>query len=723
MTIRTLPLLLLIVLAVPGRGDVLPGAATAALQPPGARAIPRASPAPGDSVPLVLLRRSDKKLPPGAAGDVLVPANAATDPIADRVRRIMEDPAGFGQLALRLDRFAKTYLLRDPALPGDRHAVLAGPAYLFLSDRQGGFPAQGFWLEEPDGSLREVRDAPFVDMVVDERDLAPAAIDGVEAIYAHELGHLVMAALAGPAPRKASSAVHFSTVRTDGWSAFIEGWGEHFQPLSVDHATRAGARAAIDPSTAERERFWYSRFAGEQLNGCWICPANLRFLWWQGPGEQRLRDAGVRANLFIHEPALPGTLIDGRPSYDVRMYRDVLPPTADGRLKNGAQALSSEGVLATFFYRLVTDERLQAGYREPAFYQPFLPDDRAGDLAAFGPAALVSPIENIYLKIFHVLHTSFRWGDWPALDLVGGYAQAFPDEAPLVYEVFLDVTRGVTVDRAAAARHAEAGYLPGLRDRLLSGDARLDGNTGPPLWIVSPGMSLGMGVFRYFPVPSSFTLDLNAADAADLTSVGGISQTLAASIMEAREAAGGFKTVEDLAAVPGMTPELLSRVASMRGRMQQRLTRTEAPQRGNPTWMMNWLATALKGSYYAAGAWQLARAAVVAGLAYLLAAWLVGRLSGAPPRRTPPAHRWWRRAAALLARAGLAGAIPLAVSVGLYAAGVMPGAGPMAAAGLAIGLAIALVRARGPRVASRGAALLGPVAGSVAASILIGWMY
>ncbi len=715
----------------------------------------------GDSVPIVLLRRSSRGTPDGSSGDVLVAADVRRDEIARRAAQVMADRAGYSQFVLRLDRFARTVLLRNPGLSPERRASLERPSYLFLSDRQGGFPVEGFWLEEPGGTVRQMPETPFVDLVVEEGDFDPSDNDGLVAIHAHELGHLIMGALAGPAPRRASTGVHFTTVRTDGWLAFVEGWGEHFQPMAVDHHRKkasgedhrrdacatdhrrnAGAtdhrrdacatdhrrNAHGDETSAPPERVWYDRFAREQIEGCGICPANLRFLRWQGPGEQRLREEGVRSNLFIHDLVLPPALAAGsRPPFEARMYRDVMPPSSDGPLKSGARALASEGLVATFFHRLASDERLRRSYREPAFYAPFLPDTQAGPLVSLGPSALISPEENAYLKIFHVLHHAFSWGDWPLVELVKGYAATFPDEAAIVYDVFLDVTRGVTVERAAFSRHADPGYLPWLRERLLSGEVRLDGNLGRPLWLVVPRVSLGMGVYRYFLVPSPFTFDLNAADAADLRSVPGVDAALAASIVKARDERGAFDRVEDLASVPGMTPELVSRFVSMRERMQARLDEREW-QGSNPTWVMNWLVRLLKGSYHLAAAWQLGRALVLAALLYLLTSVTIGAAFSRGVNRSGAAARGGRlgslrRLVRSLAR-GLAVAVwPLAGSVALYAAGILPGPANMTAVGAAVGLAIVgLRRATGSAAPGRFAALA-PVAGSIAAAILIGSMY
>jgi hypothetical protein len=610
-----------------------------------------------------------------------------------------------------------------------------------------------------------MRDVPFVDMVVEGRDLDIGAIDGLEAIYAHELGHLVMAALAGPAPRKASSSMHFITVRTDPWYAFTEGFGEHFQPVALDHYAARVPGARRNPPPSARETFWRSRLERELAEGCWICPANLRFLWWHGRAEQRLRDAPLRDNLFVHGVVLPDPLQrEGRPAAEARMYRDATPPTAYAPLKNASQMLSSEGVIASLFYRLASDARLRSSYREPAFYRAFLSGGEAALLDRLSLEEIVTPAENVYLKAFDVMHAGFEWDDAPALSLVSAWAARFPEDAPALYEVFLDVTRGVTVEQEAAFAHKVPGYLAGLRDRLLAGSARLDGNLGKPLWIFSPGMTLGMGLYRYVPIPQSFTFDLNAADAADLRAVSGVSALLASAILRAREARGAFGAVADLASVPGMTPEVLERFTAGFSRMEERFGRAREranERQASPTWMMNYLVVMVRGAYYVAAAWQFLRAAVVAGLAYLLVMWIGRKLrgprayvpvgvpsaGGAVPlcmgRRTPagPAVATaaarargrgpFRRAIAasgrgiaVLARGAAVASLPLAVSMFLYSRGVFPTPANMAAAGLAVAaLARGAASLRGSDSPQATAVALTRAVALVVASAVVGAMY
>lgn len=665
------------------------------------------------------------RAPSGGAYDVLTAADPSRDGIARRAARLLSDPSGYGQFVLRLDRRVRAYLLADPATAPARRAALSEPAYLFLSDRQGGFPANSFWLERPDGTLREMRDVAFVDTMVGDRDLSRTAIDGLEPIYAHELGHLILAELAGFGPRQAATGVHFVTVRSDAWVAFREGWGEHFQPMALDHASGGSERGLGGLEAGDSERLWYARFAREQAEGCVICPANLRFLRWQGPGEERMRDAPLRADRFIHQTVLPPALAgDGRSAADARLYRDVMPPTPDGPLKNASQMLSSEGVIATLFYRIASDPRLREAYREPAFYEPFLRPDELPVLRTSGPRRVIPPAENVYLKVFDVLHRSFAWGDWPALAFVSAYARQYPDEAPAVYDVFLDVTRGVTVDRAARIRHAEPGFLPALRDRLVSGAVAIDGAQPRPIWMISPSVTFGMGVFRYFLVPSSPTFDLNAADEADLRAVPSVSASLAGAIVRAREARGGFGAVDDLAEVGGMTPDLLAGFKSMAGRMAALRSRPREV-RGGPGWLAGWLVPLLRGTYYAAGAWQAGKALVAAGAAFAAVYWLIGTVLPGSTSATPAvARRRWRRMLRRLAGGMAVAVLPGLVSIAVYSRDILPTPIVMAVAGIGLGIVVLLVSAASRRQRlSDHLASARVIAATVAASGVMGAMY
>jgi len=126
----------------------------------------------------------------------------------------------------------------------------------------------------------------------------------------------------------------------------------------------------------------------------------------------------------------------------------------------------------------------------------------------------------------------------------------------------------------------------------------------------------------------------------------------------------------------------------MRGRMVDRLAHAR-PMKSDSGWMRDYLVAILRGCYYGAAAWQMAKVLFAAGLASILVPmafrWLRPRdpaAASAPGRR-----RWVRRGVrAALRGMGLA-AVPAGVSLVLYALGVFPSPSVMALAGLALAAA------------------------------------
>src|SRR4051794_1969671 len=115
-------------------------------------------------------------------------------------------------------------------------------------------------------------------MVVDEDSIADGSF---EEIFAHEMAHTVLRTLLGEWPAGPSRKPHLSMTVTDYPTAFDEGYAEHFQALVRDHTTNANLKA-------------FER--GADLT-------NLN-AFWQSSIDRRLRNDGVRRNLFIHDKAL-----------------------------------------------------------------------------------------------------------------------------------------------------------------------------------------------------------------------------------------------------------------------------------------------------------------------------------------------------------------------------------------------------------------------------------
>ncbi len=133
---------------------------------------------------------------------------ASDSPLVHSVYQTLE--TSFAHQVIVLDRYARNLRLSEVATqppPPD----LTAPAYLLMSQEEGGFERHGFWLEDAKGQ-RELVPAGYVDLVVG----AESVEDGnLEEIFSHELGHQILGELAGQLPAGQSRNMHQSMAITD----------------------------------------------------------------------------------------------------------------------------------------------------------------------------------------------------------------------------------------------------------------------------------------------------------------------------------------------------------------------------------------------------------------------------------------------------------------------------------------------------------------------------
>jgi competence ComEA-like helix-hairpin-helix protein len=96
---------------------------------------------------------------------------------------------------------------------------------------------------------------------------------------------------------------------------------------------------------------------------------------------------------------------------------------------------------------------------------------------------------------------------------------------------------------------------------------RLDSAVVSPAWAMRNvfayalmGLLLWAGIAFAEPTPARAPLDLNRATAEELETLPGIGAAKAAAILAAREAAGGFKSPDDLESVRGIGPALMAKL-------------------------------------------------------------------------------------------------------------------------------------------------------------------
>jgi hypothetical protein len=255
-------------------------------------------------------------------------------------------------------------------------------------------------------------------------------------------------------------------------------------------------------------------------------------------------------------------------------------------LRNGQQMMASEGVVATIFYRLVNDERLQKHYREAAFYEPFV--RQAAKAGAVRET--FNGYENANLKLYAAMRELRRKplaADRPLmLELVAAYGRLFADEKAIAYEIFINTTMGATASAAAVpmieqlARDGQAGdaafisALPKARKFFAelirdaaSDRVALDANLGRELWILNRGFRIGRWALdgeRTIPL----TINLNTATISELMTLPGVSSEMARRIIEARKAQGYFQSLDDLRRVNGSSVALITMLKKMQQAMR-----------------------------------------------------------------------------------------------------------------------------------------------------------
>jgi hypothetical protein len=413
---------------------------------------------------------------------------------------------GYSGRLLRLYRLAQRYAHpeREPQ-----------PAYLLLSDNEGGFPRFGFEL---DGKVYP--DTAYVDL--ERRSDLSGRAGAMDQIFPHELLHIIVKALAGEAPEGHASQVHAIAVRTDRVTAFNEGFAEHGQLMAIDAEdgmpeTRA---LATDIASLDRTREHFDAY-GRAMTARWsIAPkARMTFPMWFSHAEQVMRYHAVKADLFAREADVPDRLYSYRTAYEAYLVENVMPGRPDGPPKSAARMLATEGVVSALFYRLVNAPPIRNTIRDESFY------------ARFGvlPTA-VDPLDNAYLKVFAAIHES----RYDAADVLASYVRIFPDERGAVDNV--------------------------RREAMLGQEER----PAAEIWLLNEGFTEGTSLFdQYRAAPRAHAFDLNAGSRADFSAVRGVGPELASAII----VNAPYSSIDDLQRVPGMTRELAGRFREMKRAM------------------------------------------------------------------------------------------------------------------------------------------------------------
>jgi hypothetical protein len=432
------------------------------------------------------------------------------------------------------------------------------PAYLALSDRQGGFPQFGFYLGD-----EKKTGAGWVDL--HRSSNLSGRFGAMDQIFPHELLHVITRQLAGEPRSSGGNQMHAIGVRSDAVNAFAEGFAEHAQILAVDdedamEETRRLPGDTVLRAQADRAIQAYAR----DLSHTWwpIQPSRMRFLLWWGQSEQVQRYHAVKANLFARAPAIPAELLARDDKYSAYLFQNVVPGTPEDPVKPARVMLSIDGPVAHLFWRLVTDTALKARYRGADFY------------AWFGTSPdRVSSLENVYLKIFAVL---FEGRPSTAAETVRAWARVFPEDAPDLERVTGEALFGQTLADA------------------------------PEVWLANDAFTTGTSLFdQYRGLPRPHTFDINAATELDWLTVPGMTREVASQLL----AGAPYASLDALLSQPALSADLRTRISGMSDAMTRLQSRAADEEESLSLW-----------SIAQTFLWRLAALALVATVAGALLA-------------------------------------------------------------------------------------------------------
>lgn len=422
----------------------------------------------------------------------------------------------FIKQAVRYNDYVQSILIKDGRIKS------AEPAYLLISGRMGGFPMKGFYLNR-NGKLLDKSKVPYVELA--EIDENYQRLSSITQIYPHELLHVYIEQLAGVNPANVesySSDIHYFSIITDYFKAFNEGYAESFENVSRFHETNKAVKEGIAYSVEQSSNSLDSRLDGFDRDYRW--PLRLGFYrlgmpTWYQQLENYKRYVWAGNGKAIYQ-AKDYTSCINEKSIN---YRNACIMPDMGKKRNLAQAISTEGVINTFFTRLMESE-LKNNYFERDFYLPFIQDTGAFR----DPRIELDPVENQVIKEFKVIHTylsSLAPGASPFIEFIKGYCIAFPGEKSRIEDIFLEVT-----------------------------GSQFPGTTPPELWVLNKDHSHSSWIMAQYggAMTPYYTFNLNTAGWMDFKTIKGISEEDARKIEAWRDSNGLFDSFDELEKIPGL---------------------------------------------------------------------------------------------------------------------------------------------------------------------------
>ena len=427
---------------------------------------------------------------------------------------------------IRLNDYFQTFLIRK-GIKSEKE-----PLYLLLSGRMGGYPMKGFFLKEGDRVIDKTTSS-YVDLPKIGSQFN--ALNSITQIYPHELAHTFLHDLTRADPVKQeswSSDVHYYSIATDYIKAFNEGFAESFENISRQFEKDTNIQKGIAGDVDRIRNSMIYRTRGFEHDFGWplrVGYYRMTMLLWYQQLEDFKRYIWTQNGLAKYTCSerkinCPETAI---------LYRNSAVIVDTMHLRTLAQSLATEGVINTFFTRMMESD-LKVNYQDRSFYFPFVWDTTT----MASPQDYFLPLHNQLLKVIFICHKYLRAvprGSSPFITFIEGYISEFPNEALTTKEIF----------------HSATGYP-------------YSPFTPPELWLLNRDHSHNALVLAQFggaKIPF-YTINLNTATVDDIRTFRYITRADASRIIHRRDSLGWFRSFDDLKAITGIHDATVSILAS-----------------------------------------------------------------------------------------------------------------------------------------------------------------
>lgn len=424
--------------------------------------------------------------------------------------------------SLEIYRLCQYYLVSE----GQQQEI--EPAYLALTENQGGYAKQGFLLQTQDG-LCPKPGTPYVDITVKAATRDINGLMSVTQLYPHEMAHVLYRLLSPEDSLDYNSRsvdMHYFSIVTDYPTAFNEGFAEHMENVARHFEKNDSIRAGIEEDMLRIEK--NSRHPIRGFTRDFLFPIRMGFYkasmvnWYQKFEDYKRAEYAINGKIRYKNKSL-----DLRRPEDRLSYRNA-GLAQEESLRNIVQFHSTEGAISAFFTALSLRNQKSN----------HLPDSLFAGLLEAGLAS-PDPLEIQFLKYFYTLdHYLVRNNSSSSQfsDFVGAYIKSFPKEKEEVLALYKELT-GMD-------------FSPELPSSL---------------WLLIrdfPHRMLIIDPFGAIKVPI-YTFNLNAAEPDDLLSIRDLTKEEAEAIIEHRNKSGFFESLEDLKQVEGLSPGMAENISNL----------------------------------------------------------------------------------------------------------------------------------------------------------------